>query len=110
MRSITPDSATCWVDAPKPNQRGTLDFPCDGGDATLKFGGKHDFKGVVSNGVLTTSQKTRFPFSDGCTWESEQTVSGPVDGPLEYRYSERPVEGTGCASGCTARGHIIKAR
>jgi hypothetical protein len=97
------NSADCYFDT-KVRESGTLTAPCDEGPAHAQFHGQA-FTGNVKDGQLSLSSRTEFDFSDGCRWESEQTITGVLrDGRLQFRYSERPIRGKYCASACSANG------
>ncbi len=91
----------CWVDAPfKVGDQGDLSFACGDGPAKLTFP-KGDFNGTAKACKLHVTRTTQFPFVDGCTWQSDQYIDGPLDGKLTYHYGEKPIMGTLCGTPCT---------
>jgi hypothetical protein len=94
--TVTPG---CWIDEKVSNRSAMLQWPCDaGGPAEAVFG--VPFAGTVAapSGFVSLSAQTTFPWSDGCTWESVQTIDGVLgSGVLQYNYSEMHIQGTGCA-------------
>ena len=99
---------SCYIDT-RVRDRGTLYAPCQEGSAEALFGNQR-FLGTVRGGELRLISRTEFVFDDGCTWVSEQTLEGRMKkGQLKFRYSERPVKGTGCLPACTASGVLTVA-
>lgn len=102
----TEGAAGCWIDERVTRSAGLLRYPCEGdGPATVAFG-RDVFTGHLRAGSVTVILRTRFPFQDGCNWESTQTLQGHIDsGVLGYRYREAPRPGQrNCLRGCTATG------
>lgn len=95
----------CTIDERVTRAPGVLTFPCGGGPATANFGGSI-FNGAVQNGVVTVSLRTAFHFSDGCNWQSVQSLTGSLASrQLAYIYNEGPLPGqSGCANACEASG------
>jgi hypothetical protein len=64
--------------------------------------------GGTSDGVeVNTCMRTEFPFSDGCTWETTQRISGRVDTVMRFSYGEHPISGRGCSpSPCSASADL----
>ena len=102
----------CFIDV-ELQQVGRLRAPCDGaeGPAEAVFGSR-TFRGRVAHGRLSLRLTTSFPFSDGCTWESNQTISGRMDAAqFDFHYSEHARRGErGCAPACTADGIVQRSR
>lgn len=95
----------CFIDERVTGAPGTLQYACDGGAATATFR-NGTFSGTVSaDGALSLSLTTRFRFSDGCRWQSEQRIEGSLSGG-QFRYAERPVSGAHCAPSCAASGTV----
>lgn len=98
------------VSAPNPScefrdtpskQRGYVHYACADGEATGSFVGLEDFRGRVANGRLHLEARRERDGSDGCRWESVQTIDGALDhSVLELSVRERVVTGTGCATSC----------
>jgi hypothetical protein len=100
-------SQSCFVDSPLVNgTSGELSFACGDGPATLTFP-SYVFTGTSSACTLDLLLKTQFVFTDGCTWETTQTIVGPMDGGLTYSYTEAPISGSGCASPCTIEATLL---
>ena len=102
----TDGAAGCWIDERVTRAPGLLRYPCAGdGPATVAFGADV-FTGRVRGGVVAVALRTRFPFRDGCTWSSTQTLQGRIDaGVLSYRYQEAPLPGQrNCLGACAATG------
>ncbi len=88
----------CWIDQKVSDQTVVLAWACDGGAAEANFG--VPFVGTVdeSTGSVSLTATTTFPWCDGCTWQSKQTIEGTLQsGALEYAYSEMHIQGTNCA-------------
>ena len=109
VESITRSSPSCFTDdAITVGERGTLTYPCSSdGPATLTFDSA-SFAGAESDGKLSVCTGTQFPWSDGCTWTSAQTVTGSIArGTLRFTYGEAPkAPASTCASACTATGSL----
>ena len=86
------------------NKSGTINFPCDGGKATVVFAGK-SFVGDVSGDTVTLSLVEPFIFNS-CQWQSTETIAGDLaTGKLTYDYSEKPL--AACTDmPCTASGSL----
>jgi len=102
----------CYVDTiMKPNDKGTLTYPCEGdGPATLTFNGR-SFTGSAIGGKLDVCADTKYEFPpyDNCTWLSAQRVTGAIEsGTFRFAYGEAPKRAKGqfCASACNASGVI----
>jgi len=102
-------ASSCWVDLPEEGARGVLQTRCGDGPATLRFD-KHDYEGTITRGRFQVARETRFPFEDGCEWESSQSVSGSADGDLVITYSEHPVTEGECAAPCSATARVETLR
>jgi hypothetical protein len=97
-------SMACWVDAPfMVGDKGQLSFACGAGPAKLEFP-KGAFSGTSSKCGLMLTRTTQFKYVDGCTWQSDQSISGSLDGKLQFKYTEKPIMGSPCASPCTVDG------
>ncbi len=99
---------SCFVDSVQPGSSGTISYPCpiQGGPVSAKFG-PITFNGTVTSGKATLSASTQFPWGDGCTWQSSQTISGVLaSGKLAYTYAEKPIKGMSCLPPCSAVGSI----
>lgn len=103
----TTKGASCWIDERVTASPGRLDFPCGGGAATAVFG-ESSFSGSVDGGAVDVGLKTRFTWSDGCTWESTQRITGKLaDRKLTFTYREAPLAGQkDCAPACAAEGAV----
>jgi hypothetical protein len=100
-------SQSCFVDSPLVNgTSGEFSFACGDGPATLTFP-SYVFTGKNSACQLDLLLQTQFVFSDGCTWQSTQTIVGPMDGNLSYSYMEAPISGSVCATPCTMEGTLL---
>lgn len=90
---------------------GELVYPCVGdGPAEISFA-EHRFEGNVSQGALSLQLRTEVDWGDGCLWESNQSIMGPLvtDASklsLYWTYMESPVSGTNCATACRASARI----
>jgi hypothetical protein len=95
--------ASCWIDEKVSQRSAVLRFPCGGGSASADFA--VTFTGSVVAGQVDIAATTTFPWGDGCTWESQQRIVGPLwAGELTYTYSEHPISGSGCEPAvCTAK-------
>lgn len=102
-------ASSCWVDLPEEGARGALQTRCGDGPATLRFD-KHEYQGTITRGRFQVARETRFPFEDGCEWESSQSVSGSADGDLVITYSEHPVTEGECAAPCSATARVEALR
>lgn len=101
LNNFTVSNETCFVDVPfKDGDQGQLNFACGQGPATLDFPGG-SFVGTSDSCNVNLTRITQYPFSDGCIWETKQTVVGKLDGQLVYKYTEKPVKGSNCAMACT---------
>jgi hypothetical protein len=101
---ISLSSSTCTVDLKVSTGEIGRVMRCPSGAVVvfdqITYGGSFDGRSLDACVV------TRFPFEDGCTWQSLQRVRGTRDA-LTLDYSERPVSGTGCASSaCTATADL----
>lgn len=107
--AITPSSSTCFLDlAVKSGENGALTVFCDGGLATAIFS-KGTFEGSYDavTDVVDVCIGTTFQYSDGCTWQSAQRLTGKLaSAKLAFTYTEAPSSGTGCASPCSASGEV----
>ena len=97
----------CTIDERVTHAPGALHYPCAGGAATALFG-TTTFTGTVVGGVVDLRLSTRFHFTDGCDWESAQTISGNLgNNELVYVYREAPLPGQArCANACVANGSV----
>jgi hypothetical protein len=104
--SLTKSMDSCFVDAVQVDSEGVLDFPCEGGPVSAMFG-PILFDGAITAGALSMSATTTFEWSDGCTWGSNQTITGTLaSGSLAYTYEELPIAGINCLPPCTASGSL----
>lgn len=103
----TRGAAGCVIDERVTRAPGLLQYPCGGGPATASFGDSH-FTGTVINGAVNLALSTRFHFTDGCDWESAQTIQGDLaGGAMAYSYVEAPLPGQSrCANACRAWGAV----
>jgi hypothetical protein len=102
-------NGACYYDTSlKTGAVGTLVYVCTGGAATLTIGpevftGTYDPKG----GTVSLQEQRNFPYSDGCTWTSVQTIDGDLTtGTFHYGYAEHVASGSGCASPCVASAQL----
>jgi hypothetical protein len=97
----------CWIDEQVSNRSAMLVYPCDGGSASAAFGVA--FTGTVAGGQVDLGANTTFPWSDGCTWQSEQRIAGELQsGALTYTYQEHPISGSNCEPAtCTATTPVL---
>ena len=96
----------CWVDEKVSKNAGVLRYPCGGGPATLSFG-TWRFVGTVTDGRIDVALSSRFDWQDGCTWQSNQRISGALRSrELSYEYSEHPISGSGCFRPCGASATV----
>jgi len=100
--------SSCWVDVPPVGASDTVSFPCLGSDVRILF---EDivFTGTVTACWIEMHARTTFPWSDGCEWETAQSIVGELlpGSLLHYEYRESPITGeTGCAPSCAATGAI----
>lgn len=97
---IALSSSTCVVDLRvRTGDVGRI-MRCPSGAAVVfdrvTYGGTYD--GARLDACVTT----RFPFDDGCMWQSTQRLHGRRD-DLRIEYAEHPISGHGCeTSACTA--------
>ncbi|MDB4994177.1 MAG: hypothetical protein JWM74_1609 [Myxococcaceae bacterium] len=105
--SLKPSSATCFLDlAISQGSVGAMTVFCNGGYASADFG-KGTFQGTFDQGAVSMCIGTTFTYSDGCTWQTAQRISGTLaSGTLAFEYAEAPIKGTNCASPCSATGTI----
>lgn len=105
--SLEPSSATCFLDlAISQGSVGAMTVFCNGGYASADFG-KGTFKGTFDQGAVSMCIGTTFTYSDGCTWQTAQRISGTLaSGTLAFEYAEAPIQGTKCASPCSATGTL----
>jgi hypothetical protein len=89
-------SSSCYVESiVRTGDVGRLQRCANG--AALVFD-KGTFAGNLDGTHFEGCTSTRFPFSDGCTWQTKQRVDGDA-----FEYSEAPIDGTSCApSSCRA--------
>lgn len=101
----------CFIDERVTRDPGELRYPCGDGEATAVFGPSR-FAGRVTHGVAALRLETRFRFSDGCEWETDQRIDGPISAAtFTYRYEERPARGQrGCARPCAAEATVFIVR
>ena len=61
------------------------------------------------DGRVELSNRTTFPWTDGCQWATEQRIHGELGtGTLSYSYVEGPLEGQmDCARPCTATARFF---
>jgi hypothetical protein len=108
--AVGPVSATpsdCWIDEQVSNRSAMIVYPCDGGAGTAVFGVA--FTGSVVGGQVDLAATTTFPWSDGCTWQSDQRIAGELQsGALTYTYQEHPISGSNCEPAtCTATTPVL---
>jgi hypothetical protein len=105
--SLKPSSPSCFLDlAIKQGSVGAMTVFCNGGYASADFG-KGIFQGTFAGGDVSMCIGTTFTYTDGCTWQTAQRISGTLaSGTLAFEYIEAPIKGTGCASACSATGII----
>lgn len=104
--SFSVSSEECWVDSPlAAGDDGQLQFSCGAGPADLVFPNGR-FVGSSNNCSINLTLTTQFAFGDGCTWQSQQTISGSMEETLSYTYSEAPIAGVGCASPCSVSASL----
>jgi hypothetical protein len=104
--AVTP-SPGCWVDEKVSQRTGTLSYACGGGAASTQLG--VEFAGMVSaSEQVEIAATTTFQWSDGCTWQSEQHITGRLaSGSLRYAYREAPIAGQNCMPAhCTASAKV----
>ena len=96
-------SPSCYVDSIiRTGAVGRLQ-QCAGGSAVIVFD-KGVFAASFDGTNVDACTSSRFPFSDGCTWQSLQRIEGPLRDKLVFTYSETHVEGKSCASS-SCRAH-----
>jgi len=100
----------CWVDEKVSNRSAVLSYPCGGGTATAGFAAP--FSGIVTaEGQVDIGTTTTFSWDDGCTWKSEQRITGKLSsGTLSYTYREAPVKGARCSSSHCVANAKVRAR
>lgn len=80
-----------------------MDFP----DGTSFTGSTN-----ADGSTFSATRTTRFPYSDGCTWQATETLSGSIDQAgscglkANYTYREAPIAGSGCALPCTIDAQV----
>jgi hypothetical protein len=102
----TEGASGCFIDERVTQAPGVLRYPCAGGPATATFGA-NVFAGTVGpDGAVNLALRTTFHFSDGCDWQSAQSITGALASRhLTFSYQESPVAGQrGCARPCRATG------
>ena len=107
---VTASAPSCFVDVRvRAGDVGTLVWDClsDAGRAQVNFQNTI-FEGNAAAPSVAVCNGTSFPWSDGCFWRSAQRIEGAVapGAVLTFSYVERPDEGAGCASPCSATGHV----
>jgi hypothetical protein len=98
----------CWVDVPPEGSSDVVRYACVGSSVRFVFG-DIAFTGAVTGCWIDVHARTTFPWSDGCAWETGQSIVGDLvpGGSLDYEYRESPLPGeTGCATPCAATGTI----
>lgn len=107
VASLDKSSPNCFVDSVQTGSTGRIQYGCAGGGLVSAMFGPILFTGAVTLGQASLTASTQFPWGDGCTWESSQTIVGTISsGHLAYSYSEMPIAGTNCLPPCTASGEI----
>ncbi len=105
---VSLSSASCYVDARvREGEEGRLLQCPEGAVAAFSRGA---FGGTLATNTVNVCLRTQFPFNDGCTWETMQSVRGSGSS-LVFAYVERPItgqaSGQSCASSsCTASAEI----
>jgi hypothetical protein len=102
----------CQIDTRVSSRTTTVNFPCNGGNATASFGDAVFTGTITPDGTAQLSLRTTFPYRDGCTWETKQEIAGSLaSGTLSYSYNERPLANqNGCAPGCSAQASVRATR
>ncbi|MFH1434524.1 MAG: hypothetical protein ABIJ56_02290 [Pseudomonadota bacterium] len=98
----------CWVDVPPVGSSDVVTYACTGSDVRFVFG-DIVFTGLVTGCWIDVHARTTFPWSDGCDWETSQSIVGELlpGRLLDYTYREAPIPGqTGCVYSCDASGVI----
>ncbi|MBK6693032.1 MAG: hypothetical protein IPG50_12650 [Myxococcales bacterium] len=105
--SFVMSSPACFVDTPfRRGALGRLDYSCPGDGSALVTFGARQYRGSTRAGEVDVCFSTSYPWSDGCTWESTQRITGALAaGRLQFRYQERTA-GRVCGSPCSARAEI----
>jgi len=105
--TVSPNPSSCWIDQKVGNQAALLHYRCGGGTAAAQFA--VTFEGTVLGGQVELTATTEFVWSDGCSWQSEQIISGQLaSGGLQYTYREYPIRGSNCAVAyCTASTRVL---
>lgn len=103
----TQGAAGCFIDERVTGAPGVLRYPCGGGPATAAFRNGTFAGRVDASGVVSLALQTHFHFSDGCDWQSAQSITGTITGALSFQYGESPVAGQQrCAPSCHAEGSV----
>jgi hypothetical protein len=102
-------NAACYYDTSlREGSTGTLLYECNGGASKLTIGpevflGTYDPK----TGTISLREQRNFPFSDGCTWTSVQTITGDLEkGAFQYGYAEYAASGSACDTPCVASAQM----
>jgi len=105
VSEVSLSSPSCYVDTLiRENASGVL-LRCPSG-AAIEFNNATFLGTLGSNGDVDVCTGTKFPFTDGCTWQSTQRIRGPSS-HMVFQYKETPIEGRGCAeSSCTMRAIV----
>ncbi len=108
MGTITPTPGTCWIDEKVSNHTTPLTWDCVTGAAEADF--EVPFTGHVDKGGgVVIEAMTTFDWSDGCTWQSTQSIAGDLTTKsLDYSYSEHPISGSNCDPAyCTSKAAVV---
>ncbi len=103
---VTLSSPSCVVDTQiKDGDVGKL-MNCPGGSSYVQFADAM-FGGTFDGVNVNVCMKTEYPFSDGCTWQTMQRISGRSDTAMHFSYSERAITGHNCSPApCRANAEI----
>ena len=105
----TPSDPNC-IDFPvQAGSKGTIQYPCAGGQVTATLG-EVSFTGTVVDGFVSLDGTASVLGPDGCTWETSHHIEGVVSqGTLSYSYAEAVIvqpPGIDCWSPCTETGTV----
>jgi hypothetical protein len=107
---IVPSSVTCFVDTVvKTGAYGSLSYACMSDPSTWAGASfvPGAFAGAIDGTTVDLCTGTTFPYADGCLWASAQRIHGDIaSGALTFTYEEQPIQGSHCASPCSAQGTL----
>jgi hypothetical protein len=105
-------TAMLWISAPARSERLSLTIEDEGDIPGCYFGSRFNDGDILVSGLDISRPivwQTEFDFSDGCRWQSTETLT-PQGYGYGYSYSERPISCNGRrwpAPACTRAGRVL---